>query len=561
MIVLRAEGIHKSYATHVVLSGVSLAVGERDRIGLIGANGTGKSTLLRILAGEVPDAGDVSRALGVRVALLAQELDLREGTLWEVVVTGVGEILARRAEWEQLSTQVSETPHRADLLRRLGEVQAALEDTGGFAYEARVRQTLHGVGLPENLWRRPVGNLSGGERTRLNLARTLLAAPDVLLLDEPTNHLDVAAIEWLEEFLSAFRGAVVIVSHDRRLLERRAGRIAELEDGHLSLFRGNYATYRQVREKELLAAEAAYARHHQELARLREFVRKQLERAARIQGGPKAGRDYYGRIAKKVARQAQTARKRLARLEASGPSKPRTPDRVHLTVEAGEGTGPALAHLRGVTVSFDARVLFGSVSLTLGRDERVGLVGSNGSGKTTLLRLLAREHAPSTGEVWVGPGVRAGYLPQIPFTDGGERRVLDVALDAGLDPTDARAVLGALLFRGDRVYQPVRNLSGGERTRLALLEFIAGRCSLLLLDEPTNHLDLPSRERLEEVLEAYAGTLVIASHDRYLLDRLCNRIWAIEDGTVVTYGGNYADYLRRRAQRSPYGSPPDVSSR
>lgn len=214
-------------------------------------------------------------------------------------------------------------------------------------------------------------------------------------------------------------------------------------------------------------------------------------------------------------------------------------------METGEGVGPALAHLRGVSVRFDSRLLLSNVTLTLGRSERVGLVGANGSGKTTLLRLLAGQDMATSGEVWVGPGVRAGYLPQIPFHGEPTRRVIDVALDAGLDPTEARAVLGALLFRGDRVFQAVGDLSGGERTRLALLEFVATRCNVLLLDEPSNHLDLPSRERLEEVLEAYSGTLVLASHDRFLLDRLCTRVWAIAGGRVIAFEGNYIEYLRR----------------
>lgn len=543
MVLLRAQEVAKSYGARAVLGSVSLAVGEHDRIGLVGANGAGKSTLLRILAGEIPDEGEVTRASGVRVGLLEQELSDLEGTAWDTAIGGAAEILMWRQEWTHLAEEIAGAPMRDDLVQGLGEVQSRLEAVGGFALEAQLRRVLHGVGFPEVLWAQPVGQLSGGERTRLNLARTLLGSPDILLLDEPTNHLDVPAIEWLEKFLAGFRGAVVIVSHDRRLLDRTVRRVVELEGGLVRSFAGNYSAYRAALEQEMAAREAAYAQHKQEVARLQEFVRRQLERAARIQGGPKRGRDYYGRIAKKIGKQAQVARHRLERLEAAAPENPQTPDRLHLTVETGEGVGPALAHLRKVTLDFGSRPVLSNVTLTLGRGDRIGLVGANGSGKTTLLRLLAGQRAAASGEVWVGPGVRAGYLAQIPFHREPARRVIDVALDAGLDPTEARAVLGALLFRGDRVFQAIGDLSGGERTRLALLEFAATRCNLLLLDEPSNHLDLSSRERLEDVLEAYPGTIVVASHDRFLLDRLCTRVWAIAGGTVIVFEGNYTDYL------------------
>jgi len=241
-----------------------------------------------------------------------------------------------------------------------------------------------------------------------------------------------------------------------------------------------------------------------------------------------------------VARGAQTARKRLARLEASGPEQPIAEQRLWLQISDADRPGDAVAHLRAVSLRYGPQPVLANVTLTLLRGARVGVVGANGSGKTSLLRLMARMIEPSSGEVWVGPGVRSGYLPQEPAPAGPTRRVIDVPLDAGLVPSEARAVLAALLFRGDRVFQPVSSLSGGERTRLALFELISHRVNLLLLDEPTNHLDLPSRERLEEALEAFEGTLIIASHDRYLVDRLCATLWVIEGGTVRVAAGNFS---------------------
>lgn len=546
MIVLRVTDVQKSWGSRSVLRGCSLAVDARDRIGVIGANGAGKSTLLRMLAGEPVDAGEVARAPHVRVALLPQELPELDGTVWEAALEAAEEIQTLRQELAILAAALAQAPHRQDLLHRYGEVQEMLEQAGGYDLEARVQVVLCGLGLSKRMWDQPVRVLSGGERTRLNLARTLLRSPDLLLLDEPTNHLDVAALEWLEGFLSRFPGAVVIASHDRRFLDAAIHRIAEIEDGALHEYRGNYTAYRQTKEQQRMAATAAYERHRQEVERVREFVRRQLDRARQIQRGPKEGRDYYGRVAKKVAKRGQAARKRLDRLAAQAPLRPREPQRVHLHLENAQRGGPALAHLRNVTKAFGDRLLFSNVHATVGRGDRVGLIGPNGSGKTTLMCMLAGMDVPSHGEVWRGSGVRAGLLPQMPAWPADGRRVLDVALDAGLTPAEGRAMLAALLFRGDRIFDRVEALSGGERTRLAILELIARETNLLLLDEPTNHLDLPARERLEEVLEAYSGTMMIASHDRYLLDRLCTVIWSIEDGTVRVYPGNYRDFRTAR---------------
>lgn len=552
MIVLEAVDVHKSYGPRTVLRGISLAIAANDRVGIVGPNGSGKSTLLRVLAGEVPDDGHVRPPQpGVRIALLPQEMPALAVTVWEAALGGADEVIALRQTWTSLAAALSNAPEREDLLRRYGAIQHDLERVGGFDLEVRVREILHGVGLSEALWTQPVSQLSGGERTRLNLARTLVRAPDVFLLDEPTNRLDLGAIEWLEGFLLKFRGAVIIASHDRRFLDAFAARIVEIKDGIAREYHGNYTAYQRAKEQELRAQVEAYERHRQEVARLRDFVRRQLMRAVQIQAGPKAGRDHYGRIAKKVAKRGQAARKRLARLEAQAPAAPRKPDQVRVQLNARGGSGGALIHLRGVTKRFSARVLFTDVNLSLGREDRVGLIGPNGAGKTTLLRLLLGEEVPSEGEVWKGPSVQPGYLAQDQMWLGDHRRALDVVLDAGLTLPEARALLASLLFRGDRVFERVGNLSGGERTRLALVVLMICEANVLLLDEPTNHLDLPSRERLEEALEAYSGAIVVASHDRFLLDRLCTEIWSIERNSVRVYQAGYSTVHAHGPFRSP----------
>ncbi len=411
---LRADNLHKSYGARSVLRGVSLFLQRGDRLGLVGGNGTGKSTLLRLLAGEPPDDGVVGRAPGTRVGLLPQELPPLEGAVWDAALAGAAEVLALRTEWTALLEAVSRTPTDNGLLTRSGAVQEALERAGGFDLEVRARRILAGLGLSEDLWNHPVAHLSGGERTRLNLARTLLGGPDVLLLDEPTNHLDVEAIEWLETFLASFRGAVVVASHDRRFLNTLVTRIMALEDGLAREYAGNFDAYHLARTRELTAQIEAYNRYTDEVERLRAFVRRQMTQAAKVQAGPKQGRDHYGRVARKMAKRAQSARARLTRLESEAPEPLRRPDRVRLSVKREEDAGPALAHLRGVCRQFGDRILFLDVNLTLLRGDRVGLVGPNGSGKTTLLHLLVGEDAPTAGEVWRGPGVRLATLWQHP---------------------------------------------------------------------------------------------------------------------------------------------------
>lgn len=537
--ILRAVNLHKSYGRRSVLSGVTLNVVSQDRLGIVGANGAGKSTLLRLLAGESPDEGFVDTAAGVRVGLLSQDPPDGQRTVWNVAMEGAAELVALRARWAELGQTLSDSPDQCTLAE-YASAQEALERADGFNVEPRVRRTLAGLALPEMLWHQNADTLSGGEQTRLNLARLLIGSPDLLLLDEPTNHLDLAAIEWLESFAVGFRGAVVMASHDRRFLNVLATRILQLEDGSTREYRGNYDAYRNARVQELAAQAEAYNRYREEVARLRDFARRQLARAAQIEAGPRAGRDHRGRIAKKTAKRAQTARTRVERLKAEAPERPRVPDHVSLRLERSGRLGPTLAHIRALGKRYGDRILFAGVNLTLRRGERIGLVSPNGAGKTTLLRMLASREQPTAGEIVLGPSVRAGMLSQQPEVIRDGRRVLDVALDLGLAQPEARALLASLLFRGDRVFESIRNLSGGEKVRVQLLDLLGHQTNLLLLDEPTNHLDLSARERLEEALDAYEGTLIVASHDRFLLDRLCTTTWTIRDRNIVVYDGNYA---------------------
>jgi ATP-binding cassette subfamily F protein 3 len=540
---LQAFDLAKRYGDVLLFEGVQLILNPGDRVGLVGPNGCGKTTLLRVLSGrESADAGSVRRA----------PPHARVGYLPQVTTFGPGDRVrdalverhapnpdALAARVEELAAQMA-SAEGAELQRVQHAYAEALEALAQAEElpEHQMEQVLAGLDLGHLDSDAPIDRLSGGEQTRLGLARLLLQRPDVLLLDEPTNHLDIDGLEWLERYLQAHRGAALVVSHDRTFLDRTVTRILEMspETRAVREYAGDYTAYTEQKAREQAAHEQAYREQQERIAQLESAVRGLEGQARSIES--ETIHYHYRKIAKKVARQAVVRRKRIERMlsDEERVEKPRQSWKMKLEFVETPPSGQEVLRLDGIAKGYGGRTLFAGVNLLLRRGERVALVGPNGCGKTTLLRLITGEEAPSAGSVTLGAGVRWGYLAQGHDTlDPRLTPYETVRRAAPLDETDARRFLHLFLFAGDEVFLPVGNLSSGERARLALATLVLQGCNLLILDEPTNHLDIPSRERFEEALDGFEGTVLAVSHDRAFIASQADGLWAVEDGNIRTY--------------------------
>ncbi len=545
MPIVSASGLRKFYADREVLSGITLGVEPEEKVALIGRNGSGKTTLLRLLAGlDEPDTGSVARARWAKVGYLAQvPSGTADADVFSYVLSGAADVQAmesRLRELEQLMSapDVHDSPERlAEVMDEYAQVRHHFEHAGGFTLEARARAVLRGLGFAEPETANSLGALSGGWRVRAELARALLGEPDLLLLDEPTNHLDLAATEWLEEYLRAFPGAAVVVSHDRRLLDAVTSRTLELEGGRVASFPGPYSTYAVLKAKQLEQHAEAYRRHQDEVEKLEAYIR-------RYRAGQRAA-------------QAKSREKRLSRLT-SAPVQPKHPQQaMRPVVRPASTSGRMVVRLHDVGKRYGETEVLSGVDLDIYRGERAGLLGANGTGKTTLLKMMAGMEAPSSGRVTLGTGVRARYFAQESSAAlHDDRSVLDEILSGrSMIPEQARTYLGRFLFSGEDVFKHVGMLSGGERQRLSLATLLLDHPNLLLLDEPTNHLDIPSREALEAALMEFQGTLVIATHDRYLLERLATRILTVEGRLVADFHGTYREMKAKRVEKTARAGP------
>ena len=540
MSVLAVQAAGRRFGDRVLFSDVSFRLTRGDRAGLIGPNGVGKSTLLRVVAGlDAPDSGSIALARGTRIGFLQQEL--------LVDIAGTVEAHARAAaahlaelESDLRSMERTLATGDQDLLERYADAQHHFEHAGGYDFEATLGRVLSGLGL-DALREREVRTLSGGERTRLGLARLLLDDPDLLLLDEPTNHLDVAALGWLETFLIEQDATVLASSHDRWFLDRVTSRTLSFEPAargsRVVEYRGGYSQYARQRADRDAALTRAASRQQHEIARTEEYI-------DRFRAGQRS-------------KQSRGRAKQLARL-----------DRIEAPLgTATHGWSLAAAHLAGATVleatplavGYGDRVVVGTPPLHVDRGARIAVVGANGAGKTTLVRTLVGQLPALDGYVSSAPTARVAFLAQAQAELTGDETVLEAMRDAtGLDEQRARALLARFLFRGEDVFRSVGTLSGGERSRLALARLSAREANLLVLDEPTNHLDLAAREQLERVLEEYEGTIVAVSHDRYFIDKLASEIWDIRDGGLSRYAGGWTNFERARDEGRPL---PDVAAR
>jgi ATP-binding cassette subfamily F protein 3 len=531
----RLTDVYKSYGAQDVLRGASLQVNPGEHVGLVGRNGAGKTTLFRLVTGEeTHDRGDVVRARGVKLGLLEQHVDFEAGTtVHEAALAAFGQLQSIEHEMHELEHRMAEAPEDLEaVLERYSDLQHEFERQGGFEYAARAEAILQGLGFERDTWTTPCEILSGGQKNRLGLARLLLAEPDVLLLDEPTNHLDVSAVEWLEEFLAAYKSAYVIISHDRYFLDRACTRIVEVELGKAVSYTGNYSHFLVEREEQREIQQRAYENQRHLIAKTEEFIRRNL-------AGQKT----------KQAKSRRTMLAKLERVEAVRPDAPQG----NFQLQKVERAGAYVLTVNEASVGYPGNLLASDINFVLKRGECLGIIGPNGSGKTTFLKTVLGKLPQLAGDIRWGTNVSVGYYAQQldDLDDRNEiimelRRVAPASATAG----ELRGFLARFLFTGDDVYKHVRDLSGGEKGRLALAKLIYSNVNVLVLDEPTNHLDIPSREALEEALDAYDGTIITISHDRYFLDRVATQILSLDGaGGAEHYDGDYTEYHDWKAAR------------
>lgn len=546
--IVNCQNIKAYHGAQLVLEDVNLDIRQGERVGLVGRNGSGKSTLLQLIAGRLrPDAGQLAVRKGTRIGYLTQIPAEFEGrTVYDVLALGHRELLECRLKMTELEKLMSETgaadgPDRlAGWLEQYAGLQEKFERGGGYELDAVIERVADGLRIDRGSYTQAYATLSGGEKTRINLASQLIRKPELLLLDEPTNHLDLHGIEWLEDYLTQYDGACLIVSHDRYFLDRVVTKIVELEDGESQSYFTNYTGFVKEKEARLLQQFADYQEQQKKIKKMTETI-KQLETWGRIGGN------------EKFFRRAASMQKALDRME-----KLKRPVLEARSADFGltqaERSGRKVVTLEGIGKSYGNRRLLDAVDGALAYGDKVVLIGKNGSGKSTLFKLILGEEAVDEGRFEWGARVDIGYLAQQEYPDAPKKSVLDYfRSEAGLEEGEARGILAKYLFYGPDVFKSVSLLSGGEWTRLRLALLVLRKPNLLLLDEPTNHLDIASREALEEALETFPGTVLAISHDRYFINRLAGRIWELDNGKITVYPGSFDEYQEKRTQRGCSG--------
>ena len=535
MIILSAQHIVKSFGVNAVLRDVSLTVQQGDRIGLVGVNGCGKSTLMRILAGlDAQDGGEISLVRGLRVGYLAQQNMVTSGeTVWNELQKVYEQVFAMEKKLRELEDEMAHAHTDAQRFAQLSadydRLTQRFEEADGYSWKSMVSGVLNGLGFKPAQYDQCVDSLSGGEQTRLCLARLLLQKPDLLLLDEPTNHLDMETLQWLENYLAAYKGSVLVISHDRYFLDHVCTGIVEILMGSSEQYNGNYTRYIAQRQERFESRMRAY-----------EIQQKEIERQQAII----ARYRMFNR--EKSIRAAESREKALDRMEKL--EKPVDERAIRFSFEARRRTGEDVLQLTKISKSFGEKHLFHDLTLRVRAGDRVALIGPNGVGKSTLIKIIVGEEQPDTGFIRYGSNVDIGYYDQHQSTLHADKTALDEIWDRfpQMEQSNVRGALGMFLFTGDDVFKPIHTLSGGEKGRVALTALMLRKDNLLLLDEPTNHLDMDSREVLEDALTDFGGTIITVSHDRYFINRIANRIIEMQPDGVTEYIGNYDDYIERK---------------
>ena len=536
MALLSISQLQKSFGTDLIFTGASFEIQERDHIGLVGANGSGKTTLFKILTVVMAsDSGEIYKPRKCRIGYMEQHVcrDL-DRSAYNEVLTVFSHLLEMEKELEDINLRLQVHPDDA-LIERQMILNDQFAAQGGLTCRARARSTLMGLGFSDEQMGMPVGVLSGGQKAKLQLAKMLLSGANLLLLDEPTNHLDIQSVEWLEDFLKGFPGAYLVISHDRFFLDNVTDRTFEMEHQRLTLYKGNYTRHLEQKEENALTIQRKYDNTMREIKRLEGIVAQQRQ---------------WNR--EKNIRTAESKLKVIARLEQTLVKPDAMLPSIHFGFGASQRGGNDVMYVENLALSFDGKLLFSHVDMEVHRQERIFLIGPNGCGKTSLLKILMNQYEATAGSVRFGAGIDVGYYDQLQGGLDDSKTVLDEIWDRRprMTETEIRNALAIFLFRGEEVYEMVSSLSGGERARLLLLRLMLSKANFLLLDEPTNHLDIQSCEALEDALLHYDGTLFIVSHDRYLINKLADRIYYLEPEGVSETIGNYEDFLAQRKEKA-----------
>ena len=536
---ISVNGLVKSFELGKnILDGLSFDIAEGERVGILGHNGCGKTTLFRILVGEIDyDEGSVAVASGKRMGLISQiPVYPPDWTTEDVLRDAHRELYAISARLEELAKQM-ENDSSERLLAEYDRLSEDFRRMGGYEMEVDRNRVANGLDIPRRMREQLFDSLSGGERTRVNLARLILEKTDILLLDEPTNHLDLRATEWLEEYLLHFKGTVLAISHDRFFLDRVARRCIEINDGKAEFYSGGYSFYVTERQKRF---EEKLRKYEKDQAKL-----EQLTRAAdQMHLWAFMGND-------KLHKRAFSMEKRIAKLEQT--ERPREEKKLSAKFKAREFNGDEVLVCEGLSKSYGEKALFSGLELTVTGGERIALIGDNGVGKSTLVKLIMQQETPDAGYLVLGPSVRPAYLPQLVHFNNEERDLVETMLyDCRCQPQEARDRLAAFGFRGDDVFTRVGALSGGEKSRLRLCMLMGSDINFLILDEPTNHLDIASREWMEDAISQYPEALLFVSHDRYFIEKFATRIWYLESGKITDYRGTYKEFREFRARQAVF---------